>query len=68
MGLLPSGHGRQYPQGEAPGEAVELGLKDCIACGCCAYVPVQHPLVQHFTYAKKRTGRPRSRHLRMEAT
>ena len=42
--------------------AVELGLLDCIACGCCAYVCPSHiPLVQYFNYAKGETGRARPR-------
>lgn len=32
--------------------AVDLGLKDCISCGCCSYVcPSNIPLVQYFKYA-----------------
>ena len=33
--------------------AVDLGLKDCIACGSCSYVcPAHIPLVHYFNYAK----------------
>ncbi len=32
--------------------AVELGLKECISCGCCSYIcPSNIPLVQYFKYA-----------------
>jgi electron transport complex protein RnfC len=32
--------------------AVEIGLKDCISCGCCSYIcPSNIPLVQYFKYA-----------------
>ncbi|MFZ2404632.1 MAG: electron transport complex subunit RsxC [Methylobacter sp.] len=32
--------------------AVDLGLKDCISCGCCSYIcPSNIPLVQYFKYA-----------------
>ncbi len=32
--------------------AVDLGLKDCISCGCCSYIcPSNIPLVQFFKYA-----------------
>ncbi|MFU8788661.1 MAG: electron transport complex subunit RsxC [Methylobacter sp.] len=32
--------------------AVDLGLKDCISCGCCSYTcPSNIPLVQYFKYA-----------------
>ena len=35
------------------GGAVDLGLKDCIACGCCSFVcPSRIPLVQYFNHAK----------------
>jgi electron transport complex protein RnfC len=31
---------------------VDLGLKDCISCGCCSYIcPSNIPLVQYFKYA-----------------
>ena len=32
--------------------AVDIGLKDCISCGCCSYIcPSNIPLVQYFKYA-----------------
>lgn len=32
--------------------AVDLGLKDCISCGCCSYIcPSNIPLVHYFKYA-----------------
>ena len=68
MGLLPldmAAHIRK----EALSEAVDLGLKDCIACGCCAYVcPSSIPLVQHFTYAKNELSARDRATLRMEST
>jgi Na+-translocating ferredoxin:NAD+ oxidoreductase subunit C len=34
-------------------KAVQLGLVDCVACGCCSYVCPSHiPLVHYFNYAK----------------
>ncbi|MDR3055947.1 MAG: electron transport complex subunit RsxC [Zoogloeaceae bacterium] len=52
MGLLPLEMARHI-QGDDLKGAVKLGLKDCIACGCCAYVCQSHiPLVQYFAYAK----------------
>lgn len=35
--------------------AVKYGAKDCIQCGCCAYIcPAKRPLVQTIAYAKKK--------------
>lgn len=49
--------------------AVDLGLKDCIACGSCSYVcPAHIPLVHWFNYAKgELAARERSK-LKQEAT
>lgn len=34
-------------------KVVDLGLIDCVSCGCCSYVCPSHiPLVQYFNYAK----------------
>jgi electron transport complex protein RnfC len=52
VGLLPLDMARHVGAGDLPG-AMKLGLKDCIACGCCAYVcPARIPLVQYFHHAK----------------
>jgi electron transport complex protein RnfC len=41
--------------------ASEYGLRDCILCGCCAYVCPSHiPLVQYFQYAMGRQEEQRS--------
>ena len=48
MGLLPLEMSARIRHGEME-SAVALGLSDCIACGCCAYVcPAHIPLVQYF--------------------
>jgi H+/Na+-translocating ferredoxin:NAD+ oxidoreductase subunit C len=49
--------------------AVDLGLKDCIACGSCSYVcPAHIPLVHYFNFAKgELAARERSK-LKQEAT
>ncbi|MDR1936044.1 MAG: electron transport complex subunit RsxC [Candidatus Accumulibacter sp.] len=52
MGLLPLEMARHVRGGDLEG-AAKLGLRDCIACGCCAYVcPAHIPLVQYFAHAK----------------
>jgi electron transport complex protein RnfC len=54
---------------EAYGEAIDLGLKDCIACGCCAWVcPSKIPLVQYFVHAKGELSAQERTKLRGEAT
>jgi electron transport complex protein RnfC len=50
-------------------EAVDIGLKDCIACGCCAYVcPSRIPLVQYFVHAKGELAAQDRTKLRNDAT
>lgn len=68
MGLLPLEMAARIRTGDLDG-AVQLGLKDCISCGCCAWVcPSRIPLVQYFVHAKgDLAGRERDR-LRQEAT
>ncbi|MBI4995304.1 MAG: electron transport complex subunit RsxC [Rhodocyclales bacterium] len=52
VGLLPLEMSARIRNEDYAG-AVGLGLKDCIACGCCAYVcPSRIPLVQYFGHAK----------------
>ena len=49
--------------------AESLGLSDCIACGCCAYICPSHiPLVQYFTHAKGELAEQSRARLRNEAT
>jgi electron transport complex protein RnfC len=49
--------------------AVDLGLKDCIACGSCSYVcPAHIPLVHYFNYAKGELAAQEKAKLRQEAT
>jgi electron transport complex protein RnfC len=49
--------------------AVDFGLKDCIACGCCAYIcPSSIPLVQYFNHAKGELAAQERAKLRAEAT
>jgi len=68
MGLLPLEMAARIRVGDLDG-ALALGLKDCLACGCCAWVcPSRIPLVQYFVHAKgDLAGRERDR-LRQEAT
>ncbi len=48
--------------------AVDLGLKDCIACGCCSFVcPSRIPLVQYFNHAKGELAAQGRTQLRNEA-
>ena len=48
---------------------IDLGLKDCIACGCCAYVcPSKIPLVQYFVHAKGELAAQDRAKLRTDAT
>ena len=64
VGLLPLEMSRHIEAGDLPG-AIKYGLKDCIACGCCAYVcPSRIPLVQYFNHAKgELAARDRARQL-----
>jgi electron transport complex protein RnfC len=49
--------------------AVDLGLKDCIACGSCSYVcPAHIPLVHYFNYAKGELAAQEKTKLKQEAT
>ncbi|TXT26669.1 MAG: electron transport complex protein RnfC [Rhodocyclaceae bacterium] len=68
MGLLPLEMSSRI-RNEAYGEAIDLGLKDCIACGCCAYVcPSKIPLVQYFVHAKGELAAQDRAKLRGDAT
>ncbi|MDP2805005.1 MAG: electron transport complex subunit RsxC [Gallionellaceae bacterium] len=52
VGLLPLEMAAHIRIADLSG-AVNLGLKDCIACGSCSYVcPAHIPLVHYFNYAK----------------
>ncbi len=52
VGLLPLEMAAHIRAGDSTG-AVSLGLKDCIACGCCSFVCPSHiPLVHYFSFAK----------------
>jgi electron transport complex protein RnfC len=52
VGLLPLEMSARIGVDDLNG-AVDLGLKDCIACGCCSYVcPSRIPLVHYFNHAK----------------
>lgn len=51
MGLLPLDMATHSRADDFDG-ADKVGLRDCILCGCCAYVCPSHiPLVQYFQYA-----------------
>lgn len=68
IGLLPLEMARHIQASDLKG-AVGVGLKDCIACGCCAYVcPSQIPLVQYFAHAKGEMAAQDRAKLRAEAT
>lgn len=67
VGLLPLEMLARIAAG-ALSAAVDLGLKDCIACGCCAYVcPSRIPLVQYFNHAKGELAAQGRAQLRNEA-
>lgn len=52
IGLLPLEMAARIRGGDL-GASVDLGLKDCIGCGTCAFVcPSKIPLVQYFNHAK----------------
>ena len=52
VGLLPLEMSARIAAGDLDG-AVALGLKDCIACGCCSFVcPSRIPLVHYFNHAR----------------
>lgn len=68
VGLLPLEMAARIRTDDYAG-AVELGLKDCIACGCCAWVcPARIPLVQYFGHAKGELAARDRTKLRTEAT
>lgn len=68
MGLLPLEMSARI-RNEAYDDAIGLGLKDCIACGCCAYVcPSRIPLVQFFVHAKGELAAQDRAKLRNDAT
>lgn len=68
VGLLPLEMALRIRAGDLTA-AVDLGLKDCIACGSCSYVcPAHIPLVHYFNHAKgELAARERSK-LKNEAT
>ncbi len=67
MGLLPLDMARHIQANDLKG-AVKTGLKDCIACGCCAYVcPAHIPLVQYFSHAKGELSAQEREKLRQES-
>jgi electron transport complex protein RnfC len=67
VGLLPLEMSARIGTGDLAG-AVALGLKDCIACGCCSFVcPARIPLVQYFNHAKGELAAQGRAQLRNEA-
>ncbi|MDD5365995.1 MAG: electron transport complex subunit RsxC [Gallionellaceae bacterium] len=68
VGLLPLEMAAHIRIGDL-GAAVDLGLKDCIACGSCSYVcPAHIPLVHYFNYAKGDLSAKERAKLKQEAT
>jgi len=68
VGLLPMEMNAHISAGSLEG-AVKFGLKDCIGCGCCAYVcPSKIRLVQGFNHAKGEMSAQERSKLRNEAT
>lgn len=68
VGLLPLEMSARIRNEDYSG-AVDFGLKDCIACGCCAYVcPSRIPLVQYFGHAKGELAARDRTKLRNDAT
>lgn len=68
VGLLPLEMSARIAAGDLDG-SVALGLKDCIACGCCSYVcPARIPLVHYFNHAKGELAARGRAQLRNEAT
>jgi electron transport complex protein RnfC len=52
VGLLPLEMSARIAAGDL-NAAVAIGLKDCIACGCCSFVcPSRIPLVHYFNHAR----------------
>ena len=68
VGLLPLEMAAHIRAGDLSG-AVSLGLKDCIACGCCSFVCPSHiPLVHYFNFAKGDLMAQERAKLKQEAT
>ncbi|HEX5363382.1 MAG TPA: electron transport complex subunit RsxC [Gallionella sp.] len=68
VGLVPLEMASRIRAGDLSG-AVDLGLKDCIACGSCSYVcPAHIPLVHYFNYAKGELAAQERSKLKQEAT
>jgi len=68
VGLLPLEMAAHIRVSDLSG-AVDLGLKDCIACGSCSYVcPAHIPLVHYFNYAKGDLAAQERAKLKQEAT
>jgi electron transport complex protein RnfC len=68
VGLLPLEMAAHIRASDLTG-AVDLGLKDCIACGSCSYVcPAHIPLVHFFNYAKGDLASQERAKLKQEAT
>jgi electron transport complex protein RnfC len=68
VGLLPLEMAAHIRVSDLSG-AVDLGLKDCIACGSCSYVcPAHIPLVHYFNYAKGDLAGQERAKLKQEAT
>jgi electron transport complex protein RnfC len=68
VGLLPLEMAAHIRASDLTG-AVDLGLKDCIACGSCSYVcPAHIPLVHYFNYAKGDLAAQERAKLKQEAT
>ena len=68
VGLLPLEMAAHIRAGDSNG-AVALGLKDCIACGCCSFVCPSHiPLVHYFNFAKGELMEQERVKLKQEAT
>ncbi len=68
VGLLPLEMAAHIRVSDLSG-AVNLGLKDCIACGSCSYVcPAHIPLVHYFNYAKGDLATQERAKLKQEAT
>ncbi|MFA6014462.1 MAG: electron transport complex subunit RsxC [Gallionellaceae bacterium] len=68
VGLLPLEMAAHIRISDLSG-AVNLGLKDCIACGSCSYVcPAHIPLVHYFNYAKGDLAAQERAKLKQEST
>jgi electron transport complex protein RnfC len=68
MNLLPLEMSALIRAGELDA-AVDWGLKDCIACGSCAYVcPAHIPLVHYFDHAKGELAARERAKMKQEAT